>query len=76
MLPKVSLWSLSMLGNITRSSKLLAYTAIERQLFNKCDDLYHVTFRGYELEVGEQKNEDRLQFYHRWHACIRFRLSQ
>ena len=65
MLPKVPLWSISMLDNT-----IFEASSLGCQLFNKCDDLYHVMFRRYGLEVGVQKNGDRLQYYHRWHACI------
>ena len=77
MLPKVPLWLISMLGNmIFEASSLYCWGA--DSVFNMCDDLYHVMFGGPDrLEVGEQKNGNRLQFrYHRWHACVRLRLSQ
>ena len=51
MLPKIPVWSISMLGNtIFEASSLLGCP-----LFNKCNDLYHIMFRGYGLEVGVQK---------------------
>ena len=50
MLPKVPLWSISMLDNT-----IFEASSLGCQLFNKCDDLYHVMFRGMDWRWGTKK---------------------
>ena len=61
MLHNVTLWSISMLGNtIFEASSLYCYGA---DFSISVTTFTMLCSGGYGLEVGEQKNGDRLQYY-------------